>query len=62
VSARTKSFIDATVPAGTPSANYQVQGVRGSLTGAASFPLLVQFGTAGDGPQAVADNGQQAAA
>ena len=44
--ATTKSFVDSTIPAGTPSADYQVQGVRGSLTGLASFPLNVQFGVA----------------
>jgi hypothetical protein len=44
--ARTKSFTDTTLPAGTAGADYQVQGVRGSETGQASFPLTVRFGTA----------------
>jgi hypothetical protein len=52
--ARTKSFVDTTIPAGTPSADYQVQGVRGSLTGLASFPLNVLFGTAAPAQQAAA--------
>lgn len=50
----TKSFTDTTLPAGTPSADYQVQGVRGSLTGQASFPLNVRFGAAAPAQQAAA--------
>ena len=40
----TKSFVDNTVPAGTPSAQYTIQGVRGSVKGLVSFAILVQFG------------------
>jgi hypothetical protein len=42
----TKSFTDTTLPAGTASAAYRVQGVRGSLIGPASFPMTVGLGSA----------------
>jgi hypothetical protein len=41
---RTKSYLDATIPAGTSSAQYTIQGVRGSTTGPVSFAITVQFG------------------
>ena len=44
--ASTKSFTDATVPAGIVSADYQVQGIRGSVTGPVSFGFNVKFGGA----------------
>ena len=40
-----KSFTDAAVPAGIVSADYQVQGIRGSVTGPVSFGFNVKFGT-----------------
>ncbi len=40
----TKSFTDTTITAGVATAMYQVRGIRGSLTGPASFPITVQFG------------------
>ena len=43
--ASTKSFTDGTVPAGIVSADYQVQGIRGSVTGPVSFGFNVKFGT-----------------
>ena len=46
----TKSFTDTTVTAGVATAMYQIRGIRGSLTGPASFPLTVQFGSADAGP------------
>jgi hypothetical protein len=42
-----KSFVDVTVPAGTASASYRVQGVRGSLVGPQSVTFTVFFGAAG---------------
>lgn len=42
-----KSFVDATVPAGTASASYRVQGVRGPLVGSQSVTFTVFFGAAG---------------
>ena len=41
-----KSFSDSTVPPGTTSATYIIQGVRGSKTGPQSQPIVVFFGTA----------------
>ncbi|MCH9057528.1 MAG: hypothetical protein IIB55_02745, partial [Planctomycetes bacterium] len=41
-----KSFSDSTVPPGTTSATYIIQGVRGSRTGLQSQPIVVFFGTA----------------
>ena len=41
-----KSFSDATVPPGTTSATYIIQGVRGSKTGPQSLPIVVFFGSA----------------
>lgn len=43
----TKKFIDATVPAGTTSCQYQVQAVRNNQTSTASQPVSVQFGATG---------------
>jgi len=40
----TKSYADNTIPAGASSAQYTVQGVRGSVKGPVSFAILVQFG------------------
>ncbi len=40
----TKSFTDRTLPAATSSATYRVQGVRGSLSGSPSFPMVVGLG------------------
>jgi hypothetical protein len=42
--AKTKSYADNTVPAGTSSAQYTIQGVRGSVKGPVSFAITVQFG------------------
>lgn len=42
----TKSFMDLTIPAGSASAAYQVQGVRGTLIGPVSFEFNVAFGSA----------------
>jgi len=55
--ASTKSFTDATVPAGIVSADYQVQGVRGSVTGPVSFGFNVKFGT----PVVIAASASEAA-
>ncbi len=44
--ASSKSFTDATVPAGTATADYQVQGIRGSVSGLVSFGFNVKFGGA----------------
>ena len=46
---KTKSFVDATVPAGTTNAMYQVQGIRGSIVGPVSFGFDVKFGQSADG-------------
>lgn len=42
-----RSFTDQTLPAGTPQAQYIVQGQRGAAVGAPSFPFTVNFGAAG---------------
>jgi len=42
-----KRFVDAGVPAGTPSVMYQVRAQRGVLSSAPSQPASVQFGTGG---------------
>ena len=50
-----KSFTDATIPPGTTSATYLIQGVRGPATGPLSNPIVVYFGSAdseGDASQA----------
>ena len=41
----TKSFTDNTVTGGVSSAEYRVQGIRGSDAGPVSFLLGVQFGS-----------------
>jgi hypothetical protein len=41
-----KSFNDATVPPGTTTATFLIQGVRGPTTGPLSNPIVVFFGTA----------------
>ncbi len=41
---RSKSFLDTTIPAGTASAQYTIQGVRGNVSGPVSFAITVQFG------------------
>lgn len=41
---KNKAYADNTVPAGQSSAQYTIQGVRGSVTGPVSFAILVQFG------------------
>ncbi len=51
-----KSFVDSTLPAGSASASYRVQGVRGPLTGIQSVTFTVFFGIAGD----VAESGMAA--
>jgi len=43
----TKKFVDATVPAGTTSCQYQVQAIRHNQTSNASQPVSVQFGAGG---------------
>lgn len=43
----TKRFVDAGVPAGTPSVMYQVRAQRGVLSSPPSQPASVQFGTGG---------------
>ena len=40
----TKSYTDNTVPAGQSSAQYTIQGVRGSVTGPVGFAIVVKFG------------------
>ncbi len=47
----TKSFTDTTITAGVATAMYQVRGIRGSITGPASFPITVQFGSADAGAE-----------
>ncbi|MDP1662511.1 MAG: hypothetical protein Q8L55_11420 [Phycisphaerales bacterium] len=42
-----KKFIDATVPAGTTSCQYQVQAVRNNQASIASQPVSIQFGAGG---------------
>ena len=44
--ALSKSFTDSTLPAGIVSADYQVQGIRGSVAGPVSFGFNVKFGGA----------------
>lgn len=44
-----KSFVDATIPTGTTSLTYIVQGFRGQSAGTASEQLSLQFGSAGSG-------------
>jgi hypothetical protein len=50
---RTKSFLDATIPAGTARAQYTIQGVRGRVAGPVSFAITVQFGSAAAGAGAM---------
>ena len=45
---RTRSFVDATVPAGTPSVTYQVVAVRSTAIGVAA-QFTVNFGVGGGG-------------
>ncbi len=40
----TKSYTDNSLPAGQSSAQYTIQGVRGSVTGPVSFAIVVKFG------------------
>ena len=49
-----KSFIDTTLPAGSATASYRVQGVRGPLTGLVSAMFTVSFGVGQDGEEAAA--------
>lgn len=44
-----KSFVDDTIPTGTTSLTYIVQGFRGPAAGTASEQLSLQFGSAGSG-------------
>lgn len=46
---RDKSFTDRTLPAGSPAVQYMVQGIRGTVHGAPSEILTVQFGVDSDG-------------
>jgi hypothetical protein len=43
---KSKSFVDTSLPAGSATASYSIQGVRGGLAGAASFSFEVKFGSA----------------
>ncbi|MCZ6836799.1 MAG: hypothetical protein O7G85_13570 [Planctomycetota bacterium] len=43
----TKSFIDETIPAGTPEATYFVKAHRGQFASDDSEPILLRFGTPG---------------
>jgi len=44
-----RSFIDGTVPAGSHSVTYTVQGQRGQAVGQASNGFQVRFGVGGGG-------------
>jgi hypothetical protein len=44
-----KSFVDDTLPFGTTSATYIIQGYRGTQAGEASDQFVVQFGVGGNG-------------
>ena len=44
----TRSFVDATVPAGTPTVTYQVQAARSTAVGLAA-QFVVNFGVGGSG-------------
>ena len=43
---KTKTFIDMSIPAGSATASYTIQGIRGGLSGASSFAFEVKFGSA----------------
>lgn len=44
-----KSFVDNTLPQGTITASYMIQGVRSGNTGLQSVPIVVQFGVSNEG-------------
>lgn len=44
-----RAFTDATIPAGSPSMQYQIKGFRGQTTGPASPIFTLQFGHGGGG-------------
>jgi hypothetical protein len=52
-----RTFVDVTLPAGTPSVTYRVRGYVGAIAGSYSVEQTVQFGVSGGGGMTAVFNG-----